>query len=173
MRMKSEFPTHRNLLLTTAGLSFLLILFGSKLDFSLPILGAKLPANGSSGAVLLVLLIYFASRCLLDWTRLERDERIKGINRFDLYAALLVGLVAFVAQLREVTPNFGLWRLPIYVFAIALVSGEFIAATLSVVVFSLRFVRTPAEALRKALPRIPNAVRAQFKWLWIDAALAS
>ena len=160
----------RTLVACTAAL-ILLWWLGVKFEGPLPLLGVHVKELDKHAYILGVILFYAVVRLLIEWFQSDPWRRRRYASRIDLGLTLVVASGAgwlLADKLLPILPLPSLPSLSFFVSAITLVglgiaAGEFV----KVLLFSLYFIRSSEEARRLGLPRVPVAVRATFRAVWV------
>ena len=160
----------RTLVACTAAL-ILLWWLGVKFEGPLPLLGVHVKELDKHAYILGVILFYAIVRLLIEWFQSDPWRRRRYASRIDLGLTLVVASGAgwlLADKLLPIVPLPSLPSLSFFVSAITLVglgiaAGEFV----KVLLFSLYFIRSSEEARRLGLPRVPVAVRATFRAVWV------
>ncbi len=158
---------HRaRLVVVTCSLFIILRRLGVGFEGKVPLLNISLPEPTQLQYVLACLLAYGLFRLGIEWTQSEPQRRRRLASRLDLALTLAFGACAATILATEFLPPISVPNVSI-VSSVAIVAiGIAVGLLLNISIFNLFLIRSTEEARRLALPRVPVAVRATYRFAY-------
>ena len=161
-----KYEKGHNLVIVTAGI-IILWYFGISTKGFIPLLNINIPATEKLPYILLCVLFYGVIQLFIGWGQIDIEKRKLLSSKIDLILTVAIVGISIFLFFKKLGFLFTLPKINILSFLTIVAVGIFTGKIIDLFIFNLSFIRSKKEARRKALPRVPVAVRASWRFVYI------